>query len=732
MNEYIQILTKPSENAENEREMYTFHDIFHNKDLNQGKINIPIFQRNYSWSEEQLVDFSNEYDKYFESFLKEASNDMPTYDQQDEVVKKAKMTNNVFRTFFGPIYILKQQSALTKIIDGQQRITTLYIFLIAQWSLLKRHEKEFKNLINNIEETKLKKRASEMLDYFSRSIKELIFMSKNNDKLFGNSKFETENLNDKNVWENLFKIIDGKPFLDKVFDDNFSNFKEFQLSLSNDLKNTKKNSSYKSIIDSKIFNAFIYAENYFLSKIKKIEENNYSEIDYLQKINSPNFTLLLTMFMFTFDISEYFQIGVFNIKKEDQISKIFENINSKGTQLTPFDLLKNAIYQSIKKSKQKFNEEEFAQQIEEIENLIIDSYKSLDNNEYLLDFYKGLFLNHLKKVEDVNKANIFERVSQVLKNDDRYKENPCILLRDLQIYFKNYCEIFPKNPEEYSIGEDDRDLDFYNCYRVINNLNFKVLKSMLIGMHTAIDRDDSIKNSRELKNKATNFVKKLSYIYLINLNCYDKKANWHDNKFREISKEFLKSKDIYKALINLNSKKDDENNILEDPLFKSLLEDSEWNKYIQKLSEEVEDIKSELFKDNGASKAILQDLFFFSASNKHEIIKRKYELEHILPIKQKESKNKIENYDTIKFSIGNMILLKKKLNAKLSNCGFEDKKGKVYSNQEYIDETLFGVEEKIFKKLSVKQLKVFKEEEIVDRNKVISELLKKALINEYL
>ena len=77
-----------------------------------GKYKIPLFQRDYSWDKDQILEF-----------WEDAWN---TYEEK------------VDNYFFGPIVLIDENKSETlKIVDGQQRITTLNVFLILIRDILK-------------------------------------------------------------------------------------------------------------------------------------------------------------------------------------------------------------------------------------------------------------------------------------------------------------------------------------------------------------------------------------------------------------------------------------------------------------------------------------------------------------------------------------------------------------------------------------------------------------------
>ena len=80
--------------------------------FSEGNYKIPVFQRDYSWEKDQI-----------EEFWEDAWN---TYDEK------------VNSYFFGPIVLIdKRNGDPLKIVDGQQRTTTLNIFLILIRDILK-------------------------------------------------------------------------------------------------------------------------------------------------------------------------------------------------------------------------------------------------------------------------------------------------------------------------------------------------------------------------------------------------------------------------------------------------------------------------------------------------------------------------------------------------------------------------------------------------------------------
>lgn len=251
-------------------------DFFVNK-----KYEIPRYQREYSWTSTQLNDFYS------------------------DIVSNIKLdTDGNYKTseyFFGTVILVGDMSKYDKsieIIDGQQRITTITIFLSVLSNILYKYDSNLSNYVwkylitndaNGDPYTVLENHTAS--PYFQNRVQKRDIGINNNEK-------------DDNI------IVDNK---------------EIDL--------LEKNLSSEAQLIKKAY-------DFFKEKLEadKLYNNDFgcSNLDKVEKLKLIRDQLLDSSFIYI--ISE-------NI---DDVNAIFENINSKGLHLSALDLIKNEIFSGEK------------------------------------------------------------------------------------------------------------------------------------------------------------------------------------------------------------------------------------------------------------------------------------------------------------------------------------------------------------------------------------------------
>lgn len=251
-------------------------DFFANK-----KYKIPRYQREYSWTSTQLNDFYS------------------------DIVSNIKLdTDGNYKTseyFFGTVILVGDMSKCDKrikIIDGQQRITTITIFLSVLSNILYRYDSDISDNIwryviakeaNSVSHTVLKNRTA--YPYFQNRVQK-----------------RDIDINNKEKNDNIV-----------VYNESIDSSEE---NLSSEAQLIKK------------------AYDFFKKKLEadKLYNNDFgrSTLDKVEKLKLIRDQLLNSSFIYI--ISE-------NI---DDVNAIFENINSKGLHLSALDLIKNEIFSGEK------------------------------------------------------------------------------------------------------------------------------------------------------------------------------------------------------------------------------------------------------------------------------------------------------------------------------------------------------------------------------------------------
>lgn len=549
----------------------------------EGILRVPFFQRRYVWSEEN-------WDELYDNFF---SSDIPGF--LGSIILKNK----------------KQRKAGEKnevsIIDGQQRLTTLSIFIVALYDTLKEEDK----------------------DSFKFNVQQTLY---------------------NNVRGNIFvpKIIHSK--LDKTSFNKIMNFENLNKIPENYDKEDKILACYK----------------YFVEKIK---ETDYEKRKRLLRLLVDSQIEILV---------------VINIEEEADEQKVFDTLNNAGVKLTMADTIKNYLFNKInyiyensisdsdKLFIEKDIEEDFGKEVIDLYNQTwnqaFSSTKEYDkkwNSEFItgrikrthLDMFlhsyatiKNFYdptqtLNDLPKVykQKIDNFNTLDEAKEFLNQMTRYSE----------IYYKNFII----TPEKYQYDKNNviQRLVFFENSFDIKSLNPYVL--YLLYKY----KDDPTKLNIKLHQ-----IEKILMITYLNKNTtrsknYNKLCVDFINNESRIDREIEELEDPDTCKVGLKS--------LNNEQAKSLLFLIE----LYRRRDSMHDISSLEFDPN-------------------------YQLEHIMPVKweknwydvplkdEDDNGNKLENiemqneYRISKIKeLGNMTILKGKLNNKISNNSMDIK---IYGDDE--------------------------------------------------
>jgi uncharacterized protein with ParB-like and HNH nuclease domain len=248
---------------------------------------IPQFQRNYSWEKEHVEDFWND-----------------AWDTINE-------NNNNY--YFGPMILVKtNQSSTFKIVDGQQRITTLSILI----SVIR----DIATKTGNIDV------HANTIMYLMNSLKRIPSLKLNNNN---------------NEYYKDFILRDMDPE------------EKIKLRTTNQYEKNLYN-SYKLL--------FVKIKEQYLGDKKKKFSTEHKDLtfdieDFLAKV------------LFNFKIFKIILID------EDEASKLFATINARGLNLSISDLIKNYIFSKSTKEHQESNQEVWQYVVNTLgENIKMDKY----------------------------------------------------------------------------------------------------------------------------------------------------------------------------------------------------------------------------------------------------------------------------------------------------------------------------------------------------------------------
>lgn len=326
---------------------------FRTKDLRLGQVfsdknmyEVPNFQRDFSWQEKQYDDFILDVKKSVRLSFNKSNN-------------KIEFNTEEVDYFFGTILLVGDDTKANvekpyKVIDGQQRLTTMTLFLAC--------------IKDIIDEYNNKDKASE--DKYAHEYDSNLFFSYST---FGKTSKKTRLVN-----KNLNPIL---PFdILKIEGHNASEEKA---------PNVSQDTLRKSFdfIKGKLL------KEYLLEGVGiNDNETDWNDIDYITYIDSLGKQLLNSTV-----------ICIYSLEERD-VNKIYQNFNSKGLRLSDIDLIKSRIFEVL--------DDEYDETSRKW-NYITDTVYKI--NENISDFFY-YFLNSIGI--NTNQTKLFETFSNKIKENE--------------------------------------------------------------------------------------------------------------------------------------------------------------------------------------------------------------------------------------------------------------------------------------------------------------------------
>ena len=405
--------------------------------LKNNKFRIPRYQREYSWGKQQLDDFYT------------------------DIVTHIKKEDNEYKTqeyFFGTIILVGEKvdnsGGYLEIIDGQQRITTITIFLSVLSNILYQYDTNLSDKLwnyiigENVDGELYKVMENETAsDYFVNRVQK-----------------RDINIEENTSEKSKYQIVDKAKI--KCFEDH----------LSSESKTIK------------------YAYDFFMEKLNDddlcTEIFKNSEIDTVKKLKCVRDQLLNSSIIY--------------ISSDDinDVNTIFENINSKGLHLSSIDLIKNEIFSADNKTIPEDEAKKIWEKIKE--NL-------RNNGEYISiqKFYRYFWLS---RYSNCSERTLWKEFKKTIKEKE-YKS----FLSQLEIASATYSQIinpkkedFEKSPNNNNVRKEDLESLIRSLTNLQNELKIEQVQVLLLSL---IDkyRKKKVKFS-ELK-EMVNFLEDFHFIY---------------------------------------------------------------------------------------------------------------------------------------------------------------------------------------------------------------------------
>lgn len=443
---------------------------------NPNFYHIPAYQRAFTWQMPQLEQF------------------------YDDICENDK------GYFLGSIITIKENSEnadqsppKTLIIDGQQRMTTIYLILVALHKHLSDTWKEKRGVV-----------GEESIEEIEDLHRYMVFIEEH---LIGDKKkrltLSIENNND----DDLISILVYQSALNKS-------------RLAAEYQSSKESPRYTR---KRIYNTY----NHFLKVFREDLTDHKKINDFYEKITQANLVNIIT-------------------ESASDAYTLFESVNNRGVQLSPIDLIKNY---SIKYLEKDFLKEGGADAINENWKILKDNIEEpSDQIRYMRHFYhvfreldNNITLTNYSKA---TKSNIIKIYEDLLKKEDHNKYIFNKLIEKSRLY--NLLSK-PDNIEQNGATEDLEQL--YKKYSTIlmdlNRLETSPVRALLLFLFSKYNYLDHLKTLQYiekwyLRRQITNYppTNRLDIIFqslINNIQSKDKASSLNSEELFELVKNELEN-----------------------------------------------------------------------------------------------------------------------------------------------------------------------------------------------
>jgi uncharacterized protein with ParB-like and HNH nuclease domain len=627
-----------------------------------NKIKIPIYQREYDWEKDELLKLFNNTEEYL------SQNPDSNY-------------------FVGTVLLesVEREPDSFELIDGQQRLTSIYLLQYLSYLIAIYRYQNFPAHCFSKNQAIIQKndRLNKILQLEKNIFYENLSLPSPEDfnEIF-DSKFQdyegddrSDKINDRLNLQEILKVLETK-----LIHENADQKILFNNFLNETIIEKKDNSLSIKLIPNNEFNERAHDAFEFFYKLVSIDSSIPNKIDEILNSMLQKIDLFCNKISFCVIVSE----------SPDDSFKLFEVLNSTGRNLTIIDKLKSYLFNKIvEKDKtldnlgfnQKWHELTGLQDIMGKANLTTDLARS--ELGLTTDKYYEYFSNQ-PIYSPSNKARI-----EIFKN-----ENGLQFLDRILYQAEMLSKIYTKDC--YDSNTKPRSLEWYS--KIVNKFGYDwgrqvMLGSLIISIHldkgklfegsswtfTPIDETDQIQTFDKVSKFYSvlfDIVTKVGIIGIVN--------GLSSKELPKISKTILT--DIIKFV------EDDET---EDSL-KDLIEMIRLHAY-KFIEDNKSSFKSNLKKlrythsgDRKQMTALLFILYNKGKGNTYQFTKPS--LEHFEPNNIPQGGTgyyKGPDRDELIHSIGNMILMKSKLNSRLQNYNIKTKIEKIDSDSAFKNEVFF-------------------------------------------
>ena len=594
--------------------------------------NVPDYQRDFTWKEEQFKEFWEDLHAEHES------------------------------AFFGDLLFKDEDNEHEQkdIIDGQQRLTTISIFVSV-----------IANMIGDLKNRSYIKKDPEAISYISTEENDIRRDFLDRFKLITKGQYEHNfYLRIQSKYQDLFeKFILKKDYTHSI--------KDIDPRDGTYHPNFLKNYPLRNIQDAYI---------YFYTTIESWDDYRIV-VDDIEK-KKANYTDKINVLKSLLDKLRKFQIIHVQAREESLAYEYFEAVNARGVDLTVSDLLKNLILKEIKlpenatKAKDNFSDAiNNIKEFDESNNAIGKFFRYFwcSTQEYVpqKQLYKKIKIKTKKSCKNDNdwvnftkQIKEYSRTYRNLLDSSKDKEN-------FEQYFTNHLELKKIYKTIFGLKSSNTELWTVICMTIFDKHNFKYLKENSFPFYDFLEALEKMifsysVVSKKGSNEIWTFVEKISSRLR-----YCKQYNYPLSGKNSINSE-LNTHYFSKILKDLI------------PVNEEFVEGASKNiKYTKKTTRLIKYYLGEIervhFKNND-----------YSRSNT--------EVEHIIPQKPMDYFGLYAKDVTGLHYIGNLMLIESGHNKKIKNYNFDTKKTKSGNKipktkrQLYKDSAIKQVSQGFFKK----------------------------------
>lgn len=593
--------------------------------LSQAVYKIPRHQRGYAWSKSEVNDFLSDIQYLVDS-------------------KDSSMEH-----YFGTIIVFDEPKGgsrrIKKVIDGQQRLTTVSLFIRKlcsekDWALEKLREFAQNDIIEKSEE---------------------------------DIDIEKEKFHDNRTNRLLFDYMpeSGSRTLHFKPPENTEHFTIYKNIMKN---NSEKNKEleFESAYSHRIQDAFLEIESWFYN----LRENyNLSSVSGIQEYGKELDSIIEV-------IADRFIVTKFSVEDHAQAGRMFNVINNRGKDLNAMDRIKShLIYQQSSEGRRGKKE-----QLDRIQTAFSDIQQTVTSKkrEFTKDMNRLVRLHWPIFYDGISTTS--NKVPVEIQKEPHLPEKPKIDVEDQEKWIKQYVDSLEELSKQYQLIYSPFDIQVQNeiltnetkrkLYTIISfsgnkgiialilsafrNLQWReqkkdkeTLKRLISGLESVVMR------SHRITKNGTNTMKKDGYKYANQLEWWDK-----SQEYEEIFGEEPPAKDKDRLTV-LENIEDSINDKLEETDLSCM---------------KTEDVRDGHYEDgwSGLEDSTIQrilsefEVVEYSTPSERVTEVNHNSIEHIIP--QNEDKSPLEDHSEYINNFGNLILISLTKNKNASDKKFRNKK----------------------------------------------------------